>query len=142
MFNCSINASSLNGQATKVAVSGTKPYYGHPLGASAAIEGVLCALAIRDGLIPPTLNYRTLDPDCDLDVVPNEPREISKDLWAIRLGAPVTDSQSLQKLGVNHPANRQAIRSLERSNRLAAAGANHPVNRTAVIAAPGKFRLH
>jgi 3-oxoacyl-[acyl-carrier-protein] synthase II len=64
-----------NGQAKQVPVSGTKPYYGHPLGASAAIEGVLCALAIRDGLIPPTLNYQSLDPACDLDVVPNEPRE-------------------------------------------------------------------
>jgi 3-oxoacyl-[acyl-carrier-protein] synthase II len=64
-----------NGQAKQVPVSGTKPYYGHPLGASAAIEGVLCALAIRDGLIPPTLNYHTLDPACDLDVVSNEPRE-------------------------------------------------------------------
>jgi 3-oxoacyl-[acyl-carrier-protein] synthase II len=64
-----------NGQAKQVPVSGTKPYYGHPLGASAAIEGVLCALAIRDGLIPPTLNYQTLDPACDLDVVSNEPRE-------------------------------------------------------------------
>ena len=64
-----------NGQAKQIPVSGTKSYYGHPLGASAAIEGVLCALAIRDGLIPPTLNYQTLDPACDLDVVPNELRE-------------------------------------------------------------------
>jgi 3-oxoacyl-[acyl-carrier-protein] synthase II len=58
-----------------IPVSGTKSYYGHPLGASAAIEGVLCTLAIRDGLIPPTLNYQTPDPACDLDVVANEPRE-------------------------------------------------------------------
>src|SRR6202165_2621609 len=58
-----------------IPVSGTKGYYGHPLGASAAIEGVLCALAIRDRLIPPTLNYRTPDPACNLDVVANEPRE-------------------------------------------------------------------
>ena len=58
-----------------IPVSGTKSYYGHPLGASAAIEGVLCALAIRDRLIPPTLNYRTPDPACDLDIVANEPRE-------------------------------------------------------------------
>jgi 3-oxoacyl-[acyl-carrier-protein] synthase II len=58
-----------------IPVSGTKGYYGHPLGASAAIEGVLCALAFRDGLIPPTLNYQTPDPDCNLDVVANEPRE-------------------------------------------------------------------
>src|ERR1700730_8934610 len=64
-----------NGQAKQVPVSGTKAYYGHPLGASAAIEGVVCALAIRDGLIPPTLNYQTHDPACALDVVPNEPRE-------------------------------------------------------------------
>jgi 3-oxoacyl-[acyl-carrier-protein] synthase II len=64
-----------NGKAKSVPVSGTKAYYGHPLGASAAIEGVVCALAISDGLIPPTLNYQTPDPACDLDVVPNEPRE-------------------------------------------------------------------
>jgi 3-oxoacyl-[acyl-carrier-protein] synthase II len=63
------------GRARQIPVSGTKAYYGHPLGASAAIEGVICALAIRDQLIPPTLNYRKPDPACDLDVVPNEPRE-------------------------------------------------------------------
>jgi 3-oxoacyl-[acyl-carrier-protein] synthase II len=64
------------GERTRqIPVSGTKAYYGHPLGASAAIEGVICALAIRDRLIPPTLNYQTPDPACDLDVVPNEPRE-------------------------------------------------------------------
>ncbi len=61
-----------------IPVSGTKSYYGHPLGASAAIEGVICALAIRDGLIPPTLNYQTFDPACDLDIVANDLRE--KDL--------------------------------------------------------------
>jgi 3-oxoacyl-[acyl-carrier-protein] synthase II len=64
-----------NGRGRQVPVSGTKAYYGHPLGASAAIEGVICALAIRDGLIPPTLNYKNPDPACDLDVVPNEPRQ-------------------------------------------------------------------
>jgi 3-oxoacyl-[acyl-carrier-protein] synthase II len=58
-----------------IPVSGTKSYYGHPLGASAAIEGVLCALAIREGLVPPTLNYQTPDPACDLDVVADGPRE-------------------------------------------------------------------
>ena len=58
----------------KIPVSGTKAYYGHPLGASAAIEGVICALAIRHQVIPPTLNYQKPDPACDLDVVPNEPR--------------------------------------------------------------------
>jgi len=58
-----------------IPVSGTKSYYGHPLGASAAIEGVVCALAIRDGLVPPTLNYQNPDPACDLDVVADGPRE-------------------------------------------------------------------
>ena len=62
-------------RADEIPVSGTKAYYGHPLGASAAIEGVICALAIREGLIPPTLNYRNPDSACDLDVVPNEPRK-------------------------------------------------------------------
>ena len=61
-------------RTSRIPVSGTKAYYGHPLGASAAIEGVICALAIRNRLIPPTLNYHTPDPACDLDVVPNEPR--------------------------------------------------------------------
>jgi 3-oxoacyl-[acyl-carrier-protein] synthase II len=65
----------LNGHARRVPVSGTKAYYGHPLGASAAIEGVVCALAIREGVVPPTLNYHTPDPMCDLDVVPNEIRQ-------------------------------------------------------------------
>jgi 3-oxoacyl-[acyl-carrier-protein] synthase II len=61
-------------RTSKIPVSGTKAYYGHPLGASAAIEGVICALAIRHRVIPPTLNYQKPDPACDLDVVPNEPR--------------------------------------------------------------------
>ncbi|HYY30469.1 MAG TPA: beta-ketoacyl-[acyl-carrier-protein] synthase family protein [Chthoniobacterales bacterium] len=65
-------------RTNSIPVSGTKSYYGHPLGASAAIEGIICALAIRDRLIPPTLNYKSPDPACDLDIVANEPRE--KDL--------------------------------------------------------------
>ncbi len=61
-------------RSSQIPVSGTKAFYGHPLGASAAIEAVLCALAFEHNTIPPTLNYRTLDPACDLDVVPNTPR--------------------------------------------------------------------
>jgi 3-oxoacyl-[acyl-carrier-protein] synthase II len=61
-------------RTSRIPVSGTKAYYGHPLGASAAIEGVICALAIQHRVIPPTLNYQKPDPACDLDVVPNEPR--------------------------------------------------------------------
>ena len=63
--------------ATKVPVSGTKAFYGHPLGASAAIEAAVCMLAMQHDFVPPTLNYETPDPACDLDVVPNQPRQKS-----------------------------------------------------------------
>ena len=62
-------------QATKIPVSGTKAFYGHPLGASAAIEAAVCLLAMQHDFVPPTLNYETPDPACDLDVVPNQPRQ-------------------------------------------------------------------
>jgi 3-oxoacyl-[acyl-carrier-protein] synthase II len=47
---------------------------GHTLGAAGAVSALAAALAIRDGVIPPTINYETPDPDCDLDYVPNEAR--------------------------------------------------------------------
>jgi 3-oxoacyl-[acyl-carrier-protein] synthase II len=56
-------------------ISGTKAYYGHPLGASAAIEGIICTLALQHDFVPPTLNYEEPNPACGLDVVPNQPRE-------------------------------------------------------------------
>jgi nodulation protein E len=60
--------------ADRLAVSSTKSMHGHALGASAALEGVATALALRDGLLPPTANYREPDPECDLDVIPNKAR--------------------------------------------------------------------
>ncbi|MDD2706376.1 MAG: beta-ketoacyl-[acyl-carrier-protein] synthase family protein [Verrucomicrobiae bacterium] len=60
--------------ASRLAISGTKACYGHPLGASGAIETVLCAMAIRHQCLPPTLNLLHPDPDCDLDYVPLTPR--------------------------------------------------------------------
>ena len=48
---------------------------GHLLGAAGGVEAGLCALALRDQVIPPTINYETPDPECDLDYVPNEARE-------------------------------------------------------------------
>lgn len=55
-------------------VSGTKPFTAHPLGATAAMETAICALALRDQWLPPTLHHRTPDPACDIDIVPNTGR--------------------------------------------------------------------
>ncbi|MEW9834779.1 beta-ketoacyl-[acyl-carrier-protein] synthase family protein [Mesorhizobium marinum] len=61
--------------AAKLSVSSTKSMHAHCLGASGAIEMIACIMAIREGLVPPTANYREPDPDCDLDVTPNVARE-------------------------------------------------------------------
>ncbi len=61
--------------AKKVAVSSTKSMTGHLLGAAGGIECAAAALAIKEGIIPPTINYTTPDPDCDLDYVPNTARK-------------------------------------------------------------------
>jgi nodulation protein E len=60
--------------AERLAISSTKSMHGHALGASAALECVATALALRDGLLPPTANYSQPDPECDLDVIPNQAR--------------------------------------------------------------------
>ena len=66
---------ALGARAHHIAVSSTKSMTGHLLGGSGGIEAVACTLAIRHGLIPPTINYQNPDPACDLDVVPNRARE-------------------------------------------------------------------
>lgn len=58
--------------AYKVKVSSTKSMTGHLLGGAAAVEAIACVMAIRDGVIPPTIGYQELDPECDLDITPNE----------------------------------------------------------------------
>jgi 3-oxoacyl-[acyl-carrier-protein] synthase II len=67
---------ALGDHARSVAVSSTKSMTGHMLGAAGAVEGGVCALAIANGRIPPTIHYETPDPDCDLDVTPNEARDL------------------------------------------------------------------
>lgn len=64
----------LGDHAYKVGISSTKSMTGHIMGATGAIETVFCTLAIRDQMMPPTINYETPDPDCDLDYIPNQAR--------------------------------------------------------------------
>lgn len=61
--------------AQKLAISSTKSMTGHLLGAAGGIEAIFSVLAIKEGIIPPTINYETPDPECDLDYVPNEARK-------------------------------------------------------------------
>jgi 3-oxoacyl-[acyl-carrier-protein] synthase II len=63
-------------KAHSVTVSSTKSMTGHMLGAAGAVEGAACALAIANGVVPPTIHYSTPDPECDLDYTPNEARSL------------------------------------------------------------------
>lgn len=66
---------SLGDHAYKTPVSSTKSMMGHLIAAAGSAEAIVCLLTIRNGIIPPTINYTTPDPDCDLDYVPNVPRQ-------------------------------------------------------------------
>ncbi|HEY7620536.1 MAG TPA: beta-ketoacyl-[acyl-carrier-protein] synthase family protein [Solirubrobacteraceae bacterium] len=78
-FNDKIETSAIkqvfNGSATPPPVSSTKSHIGHLLGAAGAVEALVCVEAVRRGVLPPTINYEQPDPDCDLDYVPEGPRE-------------------------------------------------------------------
>ncbi len=67
---------ALGEHAYDVAISSTKSMTGHIMGATGAIESVFCTLAIRDQVVPPTINYEVPDPDCDLDYIPNQSRKM------------------------------------------------------------------
>jgi len=65
--------------ADRLAVSSTKSIHGHALGAAGALEAVCTIMALREGLIPPTVTFTPPDPECDLDVVPNRTRQAQVD---------------------------------------------------------------
>jgi 3-oxoacyl-[acyl-carrier-protein] synthase II len=69
--------SALGSRAKDIPVSSTKSMTGHLLGGSGGIEAVACVLALRNGVVPPTINYNNPDSECDLDVVPNTARELT-----------------------------------------------------------------
>jgi 3-oxoacyl-(acyl-carrier-protein) synthase len=66
--------------AYNIPVSSTKSMTGHMMGATGALEAIFCVQAVRENTLPPTINYQTPDPDCDLDCVPNEARETTVDI--------------------------------------------------------------
>jgi 3-oxoacyl-[acyl-carrier-protein] synthase II len=65
--------------ARKMPISSTKSMTGHLLGAAGGLEAGITALALRDQILPPTINYNTPDPECDLDIIPNEARRVKLD---------------------------------------------------------------
>jgi 3-oxoacyl-[acyl-carrier-protein] synthase II len=69
-----------DGHAYELAVSSTKSMMGHTFGAAGAVEAIMSAFALHDGVLPPTINLQSPDPECDLDYVPNEAREVRVDV--------------------------------------------------------------
>ena len=62
-------------QAYQIPISSTKSMTGHMMGATGALEAIFCTMAVREGILPPTIHYETPDPECDLDYIPNHARE-------------------------------------------------------------------
>lgn len=77
---CAAVRDVFGGHADALMMSSTKSMHGHVIGGTGAIELLACVMALRDGIIAPTIGYETPDPDCDLDVVPNEARDANIDV--------------------------------------------------------------
>lgn len=77
---CAAVADAFGAHADKLMMSSTKSMHGHLIGATGAVELLACIMALRDGVIAPTIGYEEPDPDCALDVVPNEAREAKVDV--------------------------------------------------------------
>ena len=71
---------ALGDASKKVMISSTKGNLGHLLGAAGSMEAIICVKAIENQLVPPTINYKVKDEECDLDIVPNEPRKAKVDI--------------------------------------------------------------
>jgi 3-oxoacyl-[acyl-carrier-protein] synthase II len=70
----------LQERSYEIPVSSTKSMTGHLIAAGGAVEAIVCLLAMRDGVVPPTINLEFPDPDCDLDYVPNVARDLKLDV--------------------------------------------------------------
>jgi len=77
---CAAVADALGHHADDVMISSTKSMHGHLIGGTGAVELLACIMALRDGVIAPTIGYEEPDPECALDVVPNEAREAQVDV--------------------------------------------------------------
>ena len=84
MFNDKSESDAIKGvfgdHAKKLMISSTKSMTGHLLGGAGGVEGVISVLALSRGILPPTINYKEADPECDLDYVPNTSREVKVDV--------------------------------------------------------------
>ena len=77
---CAAVADVFGSHADQLMISSTKSMHGHLIGATGAVELLACIMALRDGIIAPTIGYEEFDPECALDVVPNEAREAQVDV--------------------------------------------------------------
>jgi nodulation protein E len=76
---CAAVADVFGAHADQLMISSTKAMHGHLIGGTGAVELLACIMALRDGVIAPTIGYEEADPECSLDVVPNEAREAQVD---------------------------------------------------------------